>query len=313
MYLNEEDIFKDVIEMYSKERTLKSISEEIGISTYRLSKYLKSKGVKIEKSRKTIKDKYIIGIDMYKNGKSTIQISKELGFNRYRFSQYMKRQGIDVVERPQKLLFDNDVFENIDTEEKVYWLGFLYADGSMRYDRKMIELGLSVKDEGHLYKFRSFLNSKHKISHRDNKLGKSCRISISDIKLYDDLVKQGCKPKKSLTLTFPTEKQVSKHLHRHFIRGYFDGDGSITLTENTVSVNILGTREFLEDVKIHVDILKNKQLYPLKYNGLDKNTYRIQFEGINDIYLFLEYIYKGSNVYLDRKFNKYLEFICRAM
>ena len=52
---------------------------------------------------------------MYKNGKSTIQISKELGFNRYRFSQYMKRQGIDVVERPQKLLFDNDVFENIDT------------------------------------------------------------------------------------------------------------------------------------------------------------------------------------------------------
>lgn len=311
--MDEKDIFKNVIEMYSKERTLKSISEEVGISTYRLSKYLKSKGIKIEKSRKAIKDKYIIGVEMYKNGKSTMQISKELGVDRYRFSQYMKRQGVYVVERPQKILFDNDVFENIDTEEKAYWLGFLYADGSIRYDRKMIELGLSIKDEGHLYKFRSFLNSKHKISHKDNKLGKSCRISISDIKLYDDLIKQGCKPKKSLTLIFPTEKQVPKHLHRHFIRGYFDGDGGITLTEKTVSINILGTKEFLEGIKIHVDILKNKTLYPLKYNRLDKNTYRIQFEGINDIHLFLEYIYKGSSVYLDRKFNKYLEFICRAM
>lgn len=311
--MNEEDIFKDVVEMYLKERTLKSISDEIGVSTYRLSKYLKSKGVKIEKSRKAIKDKYIIGMEMYKRGKSTIQISKELGFDRYRFSQYMKRQGVYVSERPHKLLFSNNVFENIDTEEKAYWLGFLYADGCMRYDRKMIELGLSIKDEGHLYKFRSFLNSKHKVSYKNNKLGKSCRISISDIKLYDDLIKQGCKPRKSLTLTFPTENQVPKYLHKHFIRGYFDGDGSITLTENTVGINILGTREFLEGIKLYVDILKNKTLYPLKYNKLDKNTYRIQFEGINDIRLFLEYIYKDSNIYLDRKFNKYLEFICRAM
>ena len=143
--MNEEDIFKDVVEMYLKERTLKSISDEIGVSTYRLSKYLKSKGVKIEKSRKAMKDKYIIGMEMYKRGKSTIQISKELGFDRYRFSQYMKRQGVYVSERPHKLLFSNNVFENIDTEEKAYWLGFLYADGCMIYDRKMIELCLSIK------------------------------------------------------------------------------------------------------------------------------------------------------------------------
>ena len=44
---------------------------------------------------------------------------------------------------------------------------------------------------------------------------------------FSDLNKLGVVERKSLILTFPTEQQVPKHLMPHFIRGYFDGDGSV--------------------------------------------------------------------------------------
>lgn len=41
-------------------------------------------------------------------------------------------------------------FENIDTEEKAYWLGFLYADGYVNANEDKIELCLAEKDFHHL-------------------------------------------------------------------------------------------------------------------------------------------------------------------
>ena len=134
-------------------------------------------------------------------------------------------------------------FEIIDTEEKAYWLGFLYADGCVGSKEDKVELGLAEKDLKHIEKFRDFMNITNKISYREKT--KSYRMSFRSAKCKQDLIDKGCIPKKSLILDFPNENQVPKHLIRHFIRGYFDGDGWFTNTESCFQIGIIGTENFI--------------------------------------------------------------------
>ena len=48
---------------------------------------------------------------------------------------------------------NSDYFENIDSEDKAYWLGFLFADGSVAKDRDRISVALAEKDKFHIEKF----------------------------------------------------------------------------------------------------------------------------------------------------------------
>ena len=121
------------------------------------------------------------------------------------------------------------IFETIDTEEKAYWLGFLYADGSVGSTDNRIELGLAEKDLKQIEKFKNFIGIPNKISYRAT--SKSYRYTFKSIPCKTDLIKQGCVPKKSLILKFPTKEQVPQDLIKHFIRGFFDGDGCISISE----------------------------------------------------------------------------------
>ena len=93
-----------------------------------------------------------------------------------------------------------NTFEKIDTEEKAYWLGFLYADGNVSNHENKIELILAEKDVGHLEKFKRFLNIKNKICYRE--ATKAYRISFRSEKCKQDLIDKGCIPNKSLILKF---------------------------------------------------------------------------------------------------------------
>ena len=73
--------------------------------------------------------KYEKGKEMYLNGVSTIKISKTLNISRGRFSTWLKNEGVNVSVCPQRKKINENVFKIINTEEKAYWLGFLYADG----------------------------------------------------------------------------------------------------------------------------------------------------------------------------------------
>ena len=80
-------------------------------------------------------------------------------------------------------------FEIIDTEEKAYWLGFLYADGSVSSTDNRIELGLAEKDLNHIEKFKEFIGVPNKISYRPQT--KSYRYMFKSIPCKEDLIKQG--------------------------------------------------------------------------------------------------------------------------
>ena len=196
-------------------------------------------------------------------------------------------------------------FEIIDTEEKAYWLGFLYADGSVGSKEDKIELGLAKKDLKHIEKFRDFMNITNKISYREKT--KSYRMSFRSAKCKQDLIDKGCIPKKSLILDFPNENQVPKHLIRHFIRGYFDGDGWFTNTESCFQIGIIGTENFINGFLNSIENTnKDNKIFDVhRKNGAK----RYVFGAYDDVLNFLNWIYKDSNIYLERKYNSYLDFI----
>lgn len=145
----------------------------------------------------------------------------------------------------------------------------------------------------------------NKISYREKT--KSYRISFRSDKCKQDLINKGCIPRKSLLLNFPTYNQVPQNLMRHFIRGYFDGDGWFTNTEKCFQIGIIGTENFIIGFLNEIENInkKNKIFTVHREDGAK----RYVFSAYQDVLNFLNYIYKDSSIYLDRKYNHYLEFL----
>ena len=117
-------------------------------------------------------------IELREQGMSYNNIAKELRKDKRTVSYYLKEAGYGPNEKyqrfnqkqPNKKHVNEDYFEVIDTEEKAYWLGFLYADGSVGTSRYTVELALKEEDYEHILKFKEHIESEHKISKRQKEI-----------------------------------------------------------------------------------------------------------------------------------------------
>ena len=264
----------------------------------------------------------------YLNGISSRQLGFKYGVTESYFSRWFRKLGLKTFQndvQSKKYKCNENYFENIDTEDKAYWLGFMYADGYIQNKRedgnRKFGLSLSQKDIEHLNKFNKYLESNYLI--KEYKVGKSgyvegtpyCRLLITSKKMTDDLINKGCVEHKTNIIKFPTSQQVPKELIRHFIRGYFDGDGSIYFTKcdkniEQYSIDFLGTDDFLLGVMddlIEQNIINKK--YKLEKRKEGQIVSRFRFGGNGAALRFCHYIYDNSTVYLDRKFEKYQELL----
>ena len=245
-----------------------------------------------------------IAINMYKEGKSLTQIGKELNVNRKRLSKEFKKLGITIIQNGQKYFYDYSVFKKIDTEEKAYWLGFLYADGYVNIE-KGIELTLAEYDYDHLVKFRKFMGDESiDISYKNS--ANAYRVCIHSKEIASDLVNLGCIQAKSLILQFPSEEQVPNHLINHFMRGYFDGDGCVYYSHGQLAFSILGTSEFLNTYESYVleSMNRDNPTKRLHDKRLINNTESIQYTGNVQCKKWFDFLYKDATIYLQRKYNK---------
>lgn len=210
-----------------------------------------------------------------------------------------------------------DYFENIDSEDKAYWLGFLYADGCVSQDLKNVVLELSSVDKQHIYKFANTIQSNHKISDKKAKHDYT-RIAVSCKQMGIDLYNHGCVSKKSMILQFPTNDIVPEYLIYHFIRGYFDGDGCLSRSSGMRKRNdrnankfypydkwylkFVGTESMMNGISKYLD-MHNKLYNQIK----GKNHYTLKCGGKELVKTKMDMIYKDATIYLDRKYNKYKE------
>lgn len=130
------------------------------------------------------------------------------------------------TDREQALKYscNEDFFGKIDTEEKAYWLGFMYTDGFINNKRNhtnyKIGITLTESDKNHLEKFKQAINFTGEIKTyqpNKNKASFKCtkpysRILISSNKLAQDLINKGCFTKKTLSLQYPDNSIVPKEL-----------------------------------------------------------------------------------------------------
>lgn len=242
--------------------------------------------------------------ELVKKKLSAAEIAKSLGVSSSTIRRYAKKLSINLYNYHNELKFDNTVFDVIDTEEKAYWLGFLYADGNVGKETNIVTLSLAEKDLEHLLKFKKFIHFTGKIYR--NSSTNSYRLCVCDKYFKKALINKGCVPAKSLILKFP-EKDIFKReeLLIPFIRGYIDGDGCLTFgSGGRLSIQILGTKEFLEEINKY---LKGMHLYKIK--RLKTNTWTLNTSG-NNADRIATLLYKNANIYLERKFNRFVV-LCR--
>ena len=130
------------------------------------------------------------------------------------------------------------------TKESSYLLGWMYSDGNVTEDKRTFRFHISKKDEGILKIFKKILKSEHKIFTHGN----YAVFQVHSRKMCQDLTSLGCHPKKTAKIRFP--KNMPKKYISHFVRGYFDGDGSIHFNyPNTIKITIVGNSHFIEELQ----------------------------------------------------------------
>jgi len=186
---------------------------------------------------------------------------QELNVNLKRYSNQQYRDGLKA-----------DFFSKIDTLEKAYWLGFLYADGSVKMNYRgkawyLISIELSVKDKDQLIRLCKDLNlDPVLIKERDRKkkykgewrIYRMAYFRFRCKPMVENLVKIGYSSSKSLRKSIPTifnkmtsdkESLFNRKLFLAWLLGYYDGDGNANSTRITSSC-----KEFLEQIKSKLNI-----------------------------------------------------------
>ena len=208
---------------------------------------------------------------------SISKIAGDLQIDRHRLSNLMKEAGIEIRKNGRKYIFNENYFEDINTEEQAYWLGFLAADG--RINRRTLKINLNIRDKKHLEKFATTLNSNLIVKEiPGTSYGEGtamASLEINSIKMVADLAKYGVIPNKSLILKPPI---LPPELERHWIRGYLDGDGSIIpqLASGNAQLSFLGAKEILEWIEYKLTNENNRALYS-RWKDNSKNSYQLSF------------------------------------
>ena len=239
--------------------------------------------------------------NLVNNNYSAREISEYLNISMSTVYRCCNEMNIKIPNHHNILKFDNTVFDNIDTEEKAYWLGFLYADGNVGLKNNVITLTLAEKDREHIQKFNAFLKNGGKIYSKKCGKYKSCSLSVCNKYFRERLISLGCIPQKSLVLQFPNLSIFQdSNLVYDFIRGYVDGDGCLTFSRcGRLSINILGTKEFLNGI---LSIFPN--LFTLhKLKRLKSNVWILRNCGKNADFVSTK-LYKNANIYLERNYNR---------
>ena len=195
----------------------------------------------------------------------------------------------------------------------------MYADGYIsKGNNGQFLFGLKLHEKEPIELFKKYLNTEKPIgeyivNHGFNPGSTEYSLIISSQKIFNALQKHGCVENKTFKLKFP--KTVSPELIPHFIRGYFDGDGSNSvgytdLGNLYISSSFMGTKTFLESLMEQFSFIKKDHTILYKEKRTDSDCYYIKLGSNYDSLSLYHYMYKNcGNLFLKRKRDKFEFFI----
>ena len=219
-----------------------------------------------------------------------------------------------ISEAKQKYSIDLTMFEKIDKNWKAYFLGWMYSDGNVYRGagKNTASLCIAETDKYILEYFNDKIyNGEKPLNYRPAKIKKGTnymckplsRFQIDSSKICDDLVKTGLVENKSLIKIYPN---LEKNLNSHFIRGYFEGNGSIKVNRvepNRVVTIVSGSEVFLEKLS---EILYAEIGVSSKIKRVNNNLWILSFSKKEDVLKFYNYIYFDCEMSLNRKRDNFI-------
>lgn len=283
-----------VLQMFEMGLSQTRIAESMGVPLGAVKRVVRSKYPDFQ-GRKFLPVKDIVS--KYKSGASASELADAHETTIATIQSRLTEAGIELRpagEERRKHFFNNEYFEVIDTEDKAYWLGFLFADGNVSARMKDVSIVLADKDRGHLEKFLDAVDYEGPgcimdLSSDGFTLNfKYSKVSLRSTKMAQDLVDKGCLPNKSIDCGAPLG--LPDELTKDFLRGLVDGDGYVS-ARGLPSIEIVGAYPLLEWVG---DVLSIPPPRP------HKSIWRVRASGARAVEL-MRHLYKDSSVYLDRK------------
>lgn len=208
-----------------------------------------------------------------------------------------------------KYSINDNYFDAIDSQDKAYFLGFSYADGSLKLvdnKYKRFDLALNPKDKYIIEEFVKYTNCtfpiRDEVSKINNKSYNLCRLQIRSDGIFDGLIKQGVIVNKSYIYKYP--ENIPSEFIKSYMLGVFDGDGCVTGKNINIQVQVTGNQNFCEwyynTLMFYIGIGGGVS----KYSGKE-NVYRWRMGGFYQVEKFAKWLYKDQNLYLTRKFDKF--------
>lgn len=245
------------------------------------------------------------------------QIGEKFGSKRYQINYLLEKHGIQksVSQAKRKYSLNEDYFDEIDTPNKAYILGFLYADGYNNRINNTVVLSLNREDREILEKISKEVGSTKPLFESnytpDDGVERHMLIlAMASKHMCESVEKWGLTQNKTFTITFPNF--LEDELIPHFIRGYFDGDGCACVycrkdtRQKSIATSIMSSVSFCEGL---LKYLKNKEIYfcldiPKNHeqNGI------VRSHSMKENKKFMNLIYKDADLYLTRKLKKFQEF-----
>lgn len=249
-------------------------------------------------------------IKEYLNGKSLNQLAKENITYPNKIKKILLENNIQIRTRKESVILENikrtkKINHNYFSKENsnmAYLLGFYAADGTVRRDSNEIKLTLCSIDKNFLEQIKEELQAEREIkTYQDGKGYENSTFVFSSAQIKEDFKKYNIVPNKTYNFKFPTN--LNRKYWIDFIRGYFDGDGTICLSGNYLKWELCAHERnsleqiinfFFEEYNIpKINIYQRKDgLYYFQYSqNATKQIYKI--------------LYTPNSLFLPRKKQKF--------
>lgn len=308
---------EDIVRLYKEDdMSARAIDRLLGLKKSAAENALKKRGIDIScrsnKRDDPLEDDAEDIIIRYNGWEGASAIAKDYDCSAESIYYLLRKCGVPIRSHSDYSYSSNEsFFDVINSPTVAYCLGFYYGDGCNQAHRNLVRLSIADLDileriqeelqfEGPLYTIPP-KKEHHKIQYA---------MHICSRHMCEALTRVGCVSSKTYLLKFPTEEQVPSCLHRHLIRGWMDADGCICYYSGDRftkwSMSIVGTESGCKGISESVNRHLGFKASVLPHHiGEFHTTWNFMVGGKYQVKAILDWIYDGSTIHLERKFNKY--------
>jgi len=256
--------------------------------------------------------------DLYHNrGMSQSEIAVQMGISQGMISYWMRKLGIERKDRTWKIAgsrvkyaFDDSRTQRMD-EDLAWVLGWVVGDGNVRTEG--LEILLSERDADVLHKVREVFGFGGPIKSgvvflkKTGKWYRRASLSIRRKSLANWLIEIGVHPRKSQRETYPSILEGCPNvIHRAFIRGLFEADGTITrYSTGQMVFQIVGTKELMRRVQSRLIGLLGLGRTKLYRQKRSRNHFMLRYVGNKQVPRIMELLYADGGYRMNRKYDTY--------